>query len=73
MGIEPDAEMNNVPQKLGKSDPTLNKMTSDEIKEIHTRHKREVSRQVELSKKADFEINQEESDEDFAGPALDLF
>jgi hypothetical protein len=65
--------MNNVPQKLGKADPALNKMTTEEIKEIHTRHKREAIKVLELSKKTDFEINQEESDEDFAGPALDLF
>jgi hypothetical protein len=28
---------------------------------------------VEVAKKADFEINEEEEDDDFAGPTLDLF
>ena len=65
--------MNNVPQKLGKADPALNKMTTDEIKQIHIFHKREAPKFAELAKKSDFEINQEDSDEDFAGPALDLF
>lgn len=45
-------------------------MTKEEIKDIHSRHKREQI-QVEIKKKEDFEVNQE--DEDFAGPALDLF
>jgi len=61
-----------IPSSLGKSDPALNKMTTDEIKEIHSRHKREIVKD-EVAKREDFEINQEESDEDFAGPSLDLF
>ncbi len=47
-------------------------MTTDEIREIHFRHKREVVREM-VAKREDFEINHEESDEDFAGPSLDLF
>lgn len=47
-------------------------MTTDEIQEIHSRHKREIVKDA-VAKREDFEINQEESDEDFAGPSLDLF
>lgn len=64
-----------IPTTLGKSDPSLNKMTIEEVKEIHSRHKREVIKEgvVAVAKREDFEINQEESDEDFAGPSLELF
>jgi hypothetical protein len=51
-------------------------MSKDEIKGIHDRHKREVTRSSidHLKKKDDFEVNSEEdSDEDFAGPKIELF
>lgn len=47
-------------------------MSKEEIKDIHSRHKREDLR-GELVRKEDFEVNQEEDDDDFAGPSLDLF
>jgi len=31
-----------IPRSLGKVDPAMNRMTKDEIKEIHSRHKREL-------------------------------
>ena len=30
-----------IPRSLGKVDPALNRMTKDEIKQIHSRHKRD--------------------------------
>jgi len=64
-----------MPKDLGKIDSNLTKMTKDEIKEIHSKHKRELQGKEALVKKSDFEINREsdESDEDFVGPSLDLF
>lgn len=64
-----------IPKTLGKSDPALNKMTKDEIRDIHSRHKRD---QISLSEatlksKEEFEVNEEDSDDDFAGPSLALF
>lgn len=61
-----------VPKSLGKADPALNRMSSEEVKDIHVRHKRQYQ-ESEIKKKEEFEVNQEEEDDDFAGPTLDLF
>ena len=48
-------------------------MSEEEIKDIHKRHKR-AELKAENIRKSDFEVNREEDeDEDFAGPTLDLF
>jgi hypothetical protein len=55
-------------------DPSLIKMSEDEIRDVHERHRREEKTKLALLSKADFEVNQEEdSDEDFAGPKIELF
>ena len=46
-------------------------MSTEEVKGIHSRHKREKY-EVDVKKKEEFDVNQED-DEDFAGPSLDLF
>ena len=61
-----------VPKSLGKSDPALNRMSLEEVKDIHGRHKRQYQ-EADIKKKEEFEVNQEEEDDDFAGPTLDLF
>jgi len=63
-----------MPRSLGKVDPALSRMTKDEIKEIHSRHKRELLIASEgVTRKEDFEVNEEDDDEDVAGPSLSLF
>jgi hypothetical protein len=56
-------------------DPALNKMTKDEISQIHSRHKRETMfiSETGVKRREEFEVNQEDEDEEFAGPSLDLF
>lgn len=50
-------------------------MTKDEIRDIHSRHKRDQISVAEatLKSKEEFEVNEEDSDDDFAGPSLALF
>jgi hypothetical protein len=50
-------------------------MTKDEVKEIHSRHKRETlfADGSAVKRKEEFEVNMEEEDEDFAGPSLTLY
>ena len=62
-----------MPKMLGKVDPAMNKMTKDEIQQIHSRHKRETFDAIPIKKKEDFEVNMEEEDDEFAGPSLSLF
>ena len=47
-------------------------MSLEEVKDIHGRHKRQYQ-EADIKKKEEFEVNQEEEDDDFAGPTLDLF
>lgn len=59
---------------LGKTDPSLIKMSKDEIKTIHETHKRETHKADKgMLRKEEFEINQEDDDDDFAGPKMELF
>jgi len=48
-------------------------MTKDEIKEIHSKHKRDADLAAEVKRKSDFEVNMEDEDDDFAGPSIGLF
>lgn len=51
-------------------------MSKEEIKDVHSRHKRQelnLQDAVKVSRKEDFEVNQEEDDDDFAGPKLELY
>lgn len=61
-----------IPSKLGKADPSLTKMSQEEMKNIHEQHKREAAF-AEVKQRDAFEVNEEEEDEDFAGPGLGLF
>lgn len=61
-----------IPKALGKSEQ-ITKMSKEEIKDVHSRHKRQelnLQDAVKVSRKEDFEVNQEEDDDDFAGPKL---
>jgi hypothetical protein len=40
-------------------------MTKDEIKEIHSKHKRDADLAAEVKRKSDFEVNMEDEDDDF--------
>ncbi|CDW85197.1 wd repeat-containing protein 70 [Stylonychia lemnae] len=63
-----------VPVVLGKDSQKLNRMSTEEISKVHSQHKRAKIEVQKVAKKQDFEINQdEEEDDDFAGPKLDLF
>jgi len=48
-----------MPRSLGKVDPALSKMTRDEIKEIHSRHRRDALEVTEGARKRreEFEVN----------------
>jgi hypothetical protein len=48
-----------MPRSLGKVDPALSKMTRDEIKEIHSRHRREALEVAEgaMKRREEFEVN----------------
>jgi len=61
-----------IPSKLGKADPSLTKMSQEEMKNIHEQHKREAAF-ADVKQRDAFEVNEEEEDEDFAGPGLGLF
>ena len=61
-----------IPSNLGKADPSLTKMSQEEMKNIHEQHKRETAA-VDVKQRDAFEVNEEEEDDDFAGPGLGLF
>ncbi len=62
-----------IPKGLGKQAATANKLSNEEVLKVHSIHKRQKLDVQKTINKADFEINQEDEDDDFAGPKIDLF